>query len=42
MKEDAEPTLHQHFDGLIDEAIQLVKIFNTIAYKIKEMRRIGV
>ena len=30
-----EPNLQIRFDGLIDEAMQLVKIFNAIAYKVK-------
>lgn len=42
MKEYVEPTLYTQFDRLIDEAMQLVKIFNTIAYKTKEARRIEV
>lgn len=35
IKDGVEPHLQVRFDGLIDEAIQLVKIFNAIAYKVK-------
>jgi four helix bundle protein len=34
IRESVEPVLHVECDSLIDESLQLVKIFNTIAYKV--------
>jgi four helix bundle protein len=35
IRDNVEPALQSECDALIDESLQLVKIFNTIAYKIK-------